>query len=91
MNITWDQQNSQRTATVEDLSNGNDIGVISDSTVEAFDIAESVISVAGEKVAIAPSKSDHVFYGTKACLPYHCPHIVLTLHIGLHITGWARL
>lgn len=91
VNITWDQQDGGGTAAVEDFPDGNDIGVIRHPTVEAFDVAESVVSVTGQRVAIAPSKNDPVFYCAKARLPRHRSQIVLTLQIGLHIIGWARL
>lgn len=91
VSITWEQQDSRGTGTVEDFSYGDDIGVISDPAVEAFYVAERVVSVEGERMAITSSKSDHVFYCTKACLPHHRCQILLTLHIGLYIIGWTRL
>lgn len=88
---TWGQQNSGGGSAVECLSDGDDVGVVDHTTVEIFYVTESFVSVAGQRVAIAPSETGLVAHCTNAGLPWHGSYVVLTVSVGLHIVGRARL
>lgn len=88
---TWDQKDSSGDAAVECVSDGDGVCVIDDATVEPFYVAESIVSVAGQRVAVTPSETNLVAHRTKAGVPRHSSHVALTLYIGLHVVRWARL
>lgn len=88
---TRDEQDSCGDAAVERFSDGDDVGVVGDSTAQPFYVTEGVVIVAGQRVAVTPSQTDLVGHGAKTGLPRHRAHVALTLHCGLHVVGGAGL
>lgn len=66
---TCSQEHSGGLATVQALPDGNNGGVVDDPTVQAFDVAESVVCVAGHRVAVTPCELNLVAHRAPAGLP----------------------